>query len=205
MGPGALGFFGKSPLVKAIEKWIRHGGSIREIIPKGVEGSVNSTREANLVCAALDALCENRGLLNENPSLSSLHTLVNLFQRVKDPKALAVLKQEGLPRLRRVFRDHLEGKHAAKGDAMFVLKILAMYRQREDVDLIARAARNAIDQEDYRWSIVLGQFDLQHPFSQEMIDLLRAPLPRGFLSVCYLDMANALAAGGGLLIFAMTM
>jgi hypothetical protein len=160
---------------------------------------VASKHEANAICAALDALRAKPELAGEYLGIGSpVFTLTALFQQVESNEAFDVLKQEGLPRLRSVVRDGLQGKQVNDMDVMLILKILAMYRQREDIELIAEAARKPIDDDNFMWSIIFGQFDAEHPFSQQIVDTLRDPLPTGFILIAYLDMANRLAIAGDL-------
>jgi hypothetical protein len=159
---------------------------------------VRSASEAKAVCAALDALQIRQTRDDSETVRSSLHTFVAFFQQVDNEKALEVFTQDGLPRLRLWVRDLLDGKAVDDEAAMFIMKILAMYRQREDVDLIANAARIPSKAGGFMWSMILGQFGPEHPFANEMVDALRDPLPTGFILVSYLDMANALAIVGKL-------
>jgi hypothetical protein len=100
-----------------------------------------------------------------------------------------------LPRLRRLIAEaEVEDEH----EVMFVMKILAMCRQRQDVATIARAARDPRLQDTFMWSIVFGQFDREHPGSVELLAALRDPMPDGFARVAFLDMANGHAVAGAL-------
>lgn len=190
--------FGKSPLVKALEKWIKIGGDLDEILSKNRNGHVKSVTEAKAICVALDVLYAERNGAHDDFICSPLHTLTAFFQQVENKPPFEFLKKEGLPRLRRWVCDVLDGKVVKEGDVMFILKILAMYRQHEDVELIAKAARKPIDPESYMWSLIFSQFTAEHPYSAEMIDALRDPLPSDFILVGYLDMANVLAFNGKL-------
>jgi hypothetical protein len=190
--------FGKSGLVKALDKWASQGGDLRDTLASHRNQPVKSKAEAAAVCRALDALRERPERAGERIIGSPVHTLAAFFQRVDSKEAFEVLVEDGLPRLRAWVRDGLDDRDADKDDVMFLLKILGMYRQREDVDLIARAARKPINPDGFLWSVVLGQFDAEHPHSTEMIDALRDPLPVGFIRVAYLDMANGLAISGTL-------
>lgn len=185
--------FGKSSLAKCLDKWTKQGGDLRDTLGSNRDQPVKSKAEANAICAALDAIRAEPDRLGGDIICSPLHTLAAFFQQVETGEALEVLKQDGLPRLRTWVRDLLDGRDVKADDVMFIMKILAMYRQREDVDLIAQAARKPIKADGFMWSVVLGQFDGEHPYSAEMIDALRNPLPTEFILVTYLDMANGLA------------
>lgn len=187
-----------SALTKGLTTWAAKGGDLEKALPRRGDQTVRNEEEADAVCAALEAY---RGRLQKaaKPAVvSPLHTLAAFFQRVEDERAFARLKQAGLPHLRLWVEDALHGRGNHEGDILFVLKILAMYREAQDVDLIVRAARLPWKPDGFMWSVVLDQFDEDHPHTQHLISSLRDPLPEGFLLVSYLDMANSHAIAGRL-------
>lgn len=188
--------FGKSSLAKALEKWAKHGGDLRQQLSSSRDYAVKSKAEVTALCAALDALRAEPGRGEKDIISSPLHTLASFFQQVETQEAFDALSQDGLPRLRMWVRDSLDGRDVRVDDVMFIMKILAMYHQREDVDLIAEAARKPIDPDSFMWSIIFGAFDKEHPHAMSMIQALRDPLPTKFILVSYLDMSNGLAIGG---------
>jgi hypothetical protein len=190
--------FGKSRLTKALEKWGQEGGSLDDVLPSGGNLPLKSKAEAEALCAALDALNTQSKEAKQKTLGSSLHTLAAFFQQVESQKAFEVLKLQGLPRLRSWVNALLDGQDIEVDDVMFILKILAMYRQPEDVPLIAAAARKPVYPDGYMWSIIFGQFDAEHPLTLEMVEALRNPLPSGFILVSYLDLANSLGVVGKL-------
>lgn len=190
--------FGKSQLTKALEKWSQAGGDLDDLLPAGGNLPVKSKAEAEALCAALDAVAAQSQGVNRDIISSPLHTLAAFFQQVENQKTFEILKQHGLPRLRSWVRAFLTGQGIEVDDVMFILKILAMYHQPEDVPLIAAAARKPVYPDGYMWSVILGQFIAEHPLAMEMIEALRDPLPSGFILVAYLDMANSLALAGKL-------
>lgn len=183
----------KSPLTEALQKWTEEGGDLDDILSSESDHPVETPAEANAICAALDALRTKPELLDEEAVSSPLHTLTAFFQQAEGDEAIELLRQNGLPRLRAWVRDALEEKEMDDDDVMFILKILAMYGQPEDVELIAEAARKPINADGFMWSVILGQFSSEHPGSADMIEALRSPLPSDFLRVAYLDMVNGLA------------
>jgi len=190
--------FGKSQLTKALEKWSQAGGDLDDLLPAGGSLPVKSKAEAEALCAALDALAAQSKRVNQDIISSQLHTLAAFFQQVENQKTFEILKQHGLPRLRSWVKACLAGQKIAVDDVMFILKILAMYHQPEDMPLIAAAARKPVHPDGYMWSVILGQFVAEHPLAVEMIEALRDPLPSGFILVAYLDIANSLAVAGKL-------
>jgi hypothetical protein len=190
--------FGKSALVRSLEKWLQDGGDLNEVLSSKSERLVKTKAEVDAICTALDTLRAGAARTGAEPIRSPLHTLTAFFQQVESKDAFEAFQQDGLPRLRAWVRDCIDGGDVDKGTVMFVLKILAMYRQREDVDLIAQAARMPLESGGFLWSVIFGQFDTEHPYSLDMIDALRNPLPTDFISVAYLDAANQLAISGDL-------
>lgn len=184
-------------LAEALKQWTKTGGDLRDILSSDRDQPVKSKAEAAALCAALDALRARRHGAGKHIS-SSLRTLTAFFQQVESKEAVEVMKQEGLPRLRVWVRDLLDDRDVDEDDVMFIMKMLAMYRQPEDVALIAEAARKPIHPDAYMWSIVFGRFDGEHPYSADMVHALSKPLPAGFIRVAYLDMANRLAIAGKL-------
>lgn len=190
--------FGKSPLTRALASWVKQGGDLDDLVSPYRDRPVKSKAEAGAIGAALDALRAKRDRDGNDGIDSALHTLTAFFQQVETPEAFDALQQDGLPRLRAWVRDHLEGQDVRKGEILFILKILAMYRQRQDVDLIAQAARKPVDADGFMWSVIFNQFDNEHPYSVDMVEALRDPLPTHFILVAYLDLANRLAIEGRL-------
>jgi hypothetical protein len=187
---------GKSSLTKALERWTKEGGDLDSILSSYSNHPVKSKSEAVAICAALDLLTTESGRAGKKIFGSPLHTLAAFFQTVESDEAFEVLKQDGLPRLRSWVRKLLDGQEVDQDAFMFILKILAMYRQHDDVALIAEAARKQINSDGYMWYIIFREFDADHPMTAEMVDILTDPLPTGFISVAYLDMANGLAIAG---------
>ncbi|MRR11641.1 HEAT repeat domain-containing protein, partial [bacterium] len=185
-----------SALTRALLAWTAKGGDLDKALPSHGDENVKTEEEADAVCAALRAFRARAQTSVKPPLTSPLHTLTALFQQVEDERAFARLKQAGLPQLRLCVEDALHGKGGREEDILFILKILAMYQEEQDVDLIVRAARLPWKPDGFMWSVVLGQFDEDHPHAERLLSALRDPLPSGFLLVSYLDMANALAIAG---------
>jgi hypothetical protein len=188
--------FGKSKLEKKLDTWILEGGNLYELLRSEMNQPVSSRADAKAVCRALDVVREKGN--SAATFASTLHHLTGFFQPPDDQKAMEVFATVGLPRLRMWVHDLLAGEDVDEDSVMFILKILAKYRQREDVDLVARAARLPNVADRFMWSTIFDEFDSDHPYSNQMIDALRDPLPLGFVLVGYLDMANTLAIAGKL-------
>lgn len=189
--------FGKSSLEKSLNRWAKQGGKLDELLAEHTNQPVRSPSEAKAVCVALDALRHRREDDNSD-TRSSLHQLTAFFQQVESDGAFEILAKDGLPQLRIWVRDLIDGKQGDHDAVMFIMKVLAMYQQKEDVDLIANAAQVPINADGFMWSRIFSQFGPAHSFANDMVDALRYPLPTSFILVSYLDMANALAIAGKL-------
>ena len=184
----------RTRLTKALQKWIRKGGSLSDTL--GSTRDVETTEaDVEAICAALDVLRAEPDRDGERIMGTCLSTLVGLFQNA-DPGARKALTREGLPRLRVWIRDRLEGKEVDGDDFVFILKIFAAYRQREDVDLIATAAKRSIYPETFVWGITFMCFDREHPHWRAMVEALRDQPLVGTIRAGYLVMANRLASEG---------
>jgi len=188
----------QSKLSSALARWEKDGGDLAEMIRNLGGHPVKSRADAQAICHAL-ACPRMTGPDAEAAVLSRLFTLTGLFQSVTSQEVFIELGQNGLPHLRRLVREHMRKASAERADdLMFSLKILAMYRCAEDVDLIVEAARIPLKPETFMWSVVFGQLDGKHPAWRRLYDGLRSPLPEGFIAVAYLDFVNGHAIYGSL-------
>lgn len=188
--------FRKSSLEKKLSSWIKQGG--KDPVSFDYNESISSKAEATLVCSALDLFRDNPRQIAVSAYFSTLRELVSLFQRVDDQAAFEVLRDSGLPILRNYVRDCLVHNDLDNDLQLLTLKILGMYAQRQDVELIGKVAKKQVLPEAYMWSTIFGTFTPDHPFAVNMADELRSTLPTGFSLVSYLDMANSLAIAGKL-------
>ena len=122
-----------SALTKALLAWTAKGGDLDKALPSHGDENVKTEDEADAVCAALRAFRARAQTSVKPPLTSPLHTLTALFQQVEDERAFARLKQAGLPQLRLCVEDALHGKGGREEDILFILKILAMYQEEQDV------------------------------------------------------------------------
>ena len=114
-----------------------------------------------------------------------------LFQEVETKEAFGVLAERGIPELCRIFDELADTeKNQPLDDLLFVLKILAMYRTEAGTERVIRAARMPLNPAAYMWSVVLRQYDKDHPCAMRVFRELAEPLPQGFLAVALLDSAN---------------
>lgn len=187
--------FRRSAFQKEIEKLVKGVGSSEDDLFLPSRLPVRTKADAEFLCSALDTIRKQKAASSRDRD-SVLSSLVAYFQSVESDEAFQILKDKGLPKLRVWVTDLLNGESSDDNSVLFILKTLAMYREREDVGLIARIAKLGIGEDEYIWSPIFACFDAQHPHSVAMIDALREPLPSDFMLVAYLDMANAAAIAG---------
>jgi hypothetical protein len=179
--------------IRRLKQWTNSGGDLNDILGDLSDRKINKPQEARAVCKALTALRQNPALARGNAISLPLNTLAGFFQSAASKKAVDLFTQEGLPLLHQWLTVRQEGVKVHKDDVMFILKILAMYRQQKDLAIVVAAARKPLQPDSYMWSVIFGQFNQEHPFATEMVDNLRTPLPERFILMAYLDMANQLA------------
>lgn len=189
-----------SRLRRAIDAGLAPGGDLAEALLELGDYPIRTREDAECVCQALARFPVRTPSGGEYRITSPLHALVGLFQDAAAEEAAEVLTECGIPQLCRIFDESLDTpEDDADVDAlMFLLKILAMYRTFEGTLRVAAAARRPFRPDRFMWSVVLGQYDKEHPHWQTLCDQLREPLPEGFLAVAYLDMVNNLAIAGEL-------
>lgn len=123
--------------------------------------------------------------------------LLAFFQQVGNQEAFAILSEQGIPQLIRIFNQRASLPELGSSDLLFLLKILAMYRVREGTDRIIQAIREGYEPDGYLWSVIFGQFRPDHPDSSYLVKALGDDPPKqAFVSVAFLDCANQLAIGG---------
>ncbi len=199
-------FSKKSALTKALNQWLNalpsdEKKSLSDHVPNrhGREFSVDSESEAKLVCAALDKARNAANASNhEWAAQNDVRTAMAFMQQVGTAEARDAFIQHGLPRLRSLIREAIAKPEEKDRYALFALKLLAMYRQPEDVDLFAEAVRAPIEPDNYMWTPAFYAIDAENPLTQQLIDRLRDPLPTQFARVVFLDKCNALAIEGHL-------
>ena len=184
--------------VTVLDEWSANGGIFSEGISH--DYVITTEEEANAVCRALSS---GHMYAIDSSKLPTLHRLLAFFQSVKTKEAGNVFRDRGLPLLRKVLTDALDGPRAADTEDraaeeserthLFLVKILAMYQQPGDASLIVKAARDPGISKGYMWSVVFDIVAERHPDAVAICEGLRDPLPDGFLGVAYLDFANALA------------
>jgi hypothetical protein len=189
-----------SRLQRAIVTGLAPGGDLAEALLALGDYPIATREDAECVCEALERFPLRGPVGGEYRITSPLHALLSLFQDAATEEAAEVFAERGVPELCRVFDESLETlEDDADVDAlMFLLKILAMYRTYEGTLRVVAAARRPFRPDRFMWSVILGQYDKEHPHWRALCDQLRDPLPEGFLAVAYLDMANNLAIGGAL-------
>jgi len=186
-----------SRLQQALRKGLEPGGNLADELFRLGDYVITNEDDAREVCEALKQFPLPQPPADEFfQGWTPLHAVTALFQQVENESAFAVLFEQGIPELIRVF-DELVDEPDDQGDALlFVLKILVMYGSSEGMGRLVEAARRPLRPESYLWSVVFEQLDEALSFLPWLFKELRRPLPQGFIAVAFLDCANrALAAG----------
>jgi len=157
--------------------------------------SVETVAEARLIVELLAKLPRES---RRDGVISELSTLLALFQGVKSDEAQEELRTTGLPELCRIY-DELSSssRELFADDLMFVLKILAMYRSPEGTERVIAALSTPVSPDSSMWSIVLHQYNEEHPDTLKLLQALPDRLPAGFLRFSLLDCANSYAISRG--------
>ena len=169
---------------------------LASLLAKLDETPVKSKDEAEAICSLLKPL--NGAIAQgKQTSRSRLHPLTALFQDVETKEAFSVLAAQGTAELCRIF-DQLADTtdEGTIDDLLFVLKILAMYRTETGTERVIRAAHKPLKPEAYMWSVILSQYEDDHPQAKRLLKELANPIPPGFLGVAFLDCANGHAIHG---------
>jgi hypothetical protein len=186
-----------SRFVKALGNWVKTGGKLELDLPSDFH--VSTAAEANAVCDALTS-----GDILADQVAPPLRSLAGFIQGASAKPALQVFRERGLPILRTVLGKLLDKvserdeRSSLDSTMLFVVKVIALFGDQTDEDLIVRAARTRCLRDEYLWEIVFEVLQERHPSARRICDALRNPLPEGFLGVAYLDFANALAREGKL-------
>jgi hypothetical protein len=170
---------------------------------------LDSVEQARQACAVIRDYEANPGKFSaEGFVRSHFSSVVAIFQQARVPEAQALMREEGLPVLLRLYDKHLaawreapvrEGYDSRANDLLFALKIFALYQAPEGLSRILDAARLPLCPEESMWSVVLlALADCAPPEALRLGAALREPLPSGYLGVALLDMANTLAREHGL-------
>jgi tetratricopeptide (TPR) repeat protein len=184
----------------ALEEVLRQGSDravdIAGLLRNLDERRVKTEAEAKAICALLKSL-PAKDPKAELAITSRLHAITGLFQEAETKEAALVLTEEGIPELCRIFDQLADTKDKqTMDDLLFVLKILAMYRTEAGTDRVISAARMPLMAEACMWSVILRQYNRDHPQAKRILRELGNPLPHGFLAVAFLDCANNRAIKG---------
>jgi hypothetical protein len=181
-----------------------------ELLERWAHTELDSAALALEACALIrDYEVHPEKFPSEGSFRSSFFPLAAIFQQASVPEAQALLREEALPVLLRLYDERLAtwrkanvrgGYNSHANDLLFALKIFALYRGPEGLRRILEAARLPLGPEEHMWSVVFGTLAQCDP--QEALRVgsaLREPLPPGGLGVALLDMANTLSREHGLL------
>jgi len=178
----------KSELYKALRAGRDPAVDLVKLLQDLRDDSVKTAVEAREIVALLKLLPR---VSRFSESGSELRALAALFQLAASEEAFEVLLDDGIPELCRLFDLLVNAEDEQTEEVvLFVVKILAMFWTEEGARRVIAAARRPLQPDSYLWSIILGQFNEEHPETDLVLDALRDPLPPDFIRVSLLDCAN---------------
>jgi hypothetical protein len=178
-----------SPIVRILENWSLEGGDLRKLLAADREHAITSRSEVDSICHALDAL-HAQHQEDESEDESDLMILAGFFQNIGSDEAIDAFITEGLPLLRWWVADAIEGKWAKESDILFLLEILAMYRQQEDVAWIVKSAHKPIAPWRDQWESIFDHFRDEHPHVQYLLNTLSHSIPENHIGIALLNLCN---------------
>ena len=187
--------FGKTPLQKAVERFLR-GADPEEAFEELDDYEITSRRDAEATVEALRHITRVAKAPADRYRTSPLHKLIGFIQDAEEPRVNEVLRKAAGAELLRIFDASFPPEPDDDDDLAFLLKNLVLLRAEGAADRVVRAALHPATSEMSLWSVTLSQIDGNHPFAEEIVTGLSNPLPSGFAGVGFLDLANELARAG---------
>lgn len=165
--------------------------------------NVNTPAEAKMICRGLEYLKAQFGAKNYSNLNENLYTLAGLFQQIKNKQAYHVLNERGIPLLianfnlyRKVIDEEISRDSCYEPD-IFILKIFAIYTNREGIKALIEAIKSNYKPDNYLWSVIF-EIAAENDQYNTIIQELGQYLPAQFAGIGYLDMCNRLAVEGKL-------
>ncbi len=185
--------FGSSDLQRAVNEGLKPGGDLAKELGELDDYEISTAADARALIKALKKLPLNE----ESESFSTAEFQVAaLFQDVesRDCPAFELLAKDGTPELVRVFHAlTTKGSEDAIDDAIFILKILAIYETELGTECVVEAARSGVRKEEFLWARIFSSFAEEHPYCGQLIKELSDPLPEAFIAITFLDLCNSVA------------
>lgn len=195
----------RSTFARELEDCLRAGRNLNRVLRKYQDyGPLRTVTDARVVAKVLDHLVKiwpQQRATQEEALVggSALHQLAAFFQSVGSKRAAEVLRDEGHPRLLRLYDLEYEADDHHPDEALFLLKIFAMYGQEDGAQRIIQAAHDGFEADNFMWSVIFRELSAEaHPCRFLILDALSEPLPKGFIAVTFLDFVNELAVRGEL-------
>jgi hypothetical protein len=187
-----------SRLIQAIADGMRPGGDlVRELLALG-DDNVSTAEEATIICDTVAVLLARTFHHHDDSACAAFPVLLGLFESIVCQEAMHVMQEKGLPLLYAAFDHALSCERLDADDLLLILKVFAIHGTRDGAERIVRAAQLGIASQRTMWSVILEQFDEEHPQSVFMINRLKDSLLLGTLGIAYLQRANRLAAVGAI-------
>ncbi|MBN2689465.1 MAG: hypothetical protein JXR42_02520 [Gammaproteobacteria bacterium] len=191
----------QSQIHSTINQWKERGGNLWDMLEKFQNIPITNSDDAVAIVNALNSLSfEDKS--NDTEEIyqvsDACRILVTFFQQADSQEVFNIFVNQGLSQLRRIFT-YLVNQPDSKNEInllMFILRLLAEYRQEEDARLIAKIARSGFQSNNHMWENILHAFTVEHPYCDIVINTLAVPLPKDFLGIVYLDVVNDLVRNG---------
>lgn len=161
---------------------------------RGMKETVESAKEARVVCELLQLLPRKRAKAGKD---SELCALVALLEETENPEALRILQKDGVAQICRIFDATAETKDEQEFDnLLYVLDVLASFHSTEGTDRIIAAMRKPIRQSELRWSFIFRRFDDTNPATFKLLEELNRTLPQEGIRGALLEWFNQHAIEG---------
>lgn len=187
-------------LPKILDQAFEPGADWKDLLSGLNDYNLETAEDTQAVCKAIDSLLERKDLLQPDKSglFSVALSLTGLFQNVKKKPAYDVARQQGMPRLEKLFDALYAAPEKDTHSIFLILKVLSIYITPGGADRVLRAAQDGFHPDSYMWSIVFSQYQaLENPHTKRVFDTLRKKLPSGFIAVALLVAADEYFTAGG--------
>ncbi|MFO0915868.1 MAG: hypothetical protein U0795_23115 [Pirellulales bacterium] len=206
--PGGL-FFLSSPLQRAIRRGMRPGGDLAAELREFEYYEISSKKDARAICEALKQLplqlppTDDAEQADDKAAadISILRALTSLFENIEsfEVPAFAVLRDEGIPQLARVYDAMLASGPTEDSDhLLYALEIMTMYESPLGAERIVGAVRAPLAPDSQMWTAVFEMVAQDTTYRDSIYRSLSETPPSGFAAVALLDSANEQAVEGHL-------
>lgn len=163
--------------------------SLLEHIQQKTANPIATAAHARALMPHLTALVSQP--IFDEETIEATSDVLDAMQRVTDPEAGAVLRQDALPQMIALF-DRVRHDVAWDSQLLFFLKIFGLYGGADAITRIIAAARDGLQPDGFLWSTICGELAEAPADAEQVLTALTSPLPDGFIAVALLDLANTM-------------